>query len=160
MSVHGSAGTGGVADLDANYAQGGAGGGQGFSLPVAKGSYRLTARFNQAGKSWSSGFHTGLDFAASVGTPIYSVGPGKVVATSSTGPYGNLTKVQVGNAVIYYAHQSIILVSAGQEDAAGQVIGKVGNTGNSFGPHVHVEVRINGAGVDPDAWLTARGAQP
>lgn len=130
-------------------------------LPITKGSYRLTARYNQAGASWSSGFHTGLDFAAPTGTPIVAITDATVESVSWHSAYGNLTKIMATDGtVFYYAHQSATMVTTGENVTAGQVIGKVGNTGNSFGSHLHLEVRINGLRSDPDTWLTQQGVRP
>lgn len=158
VSVVGNAGT------SASAAEGDGVGGPGISeavLPVQAGKYRISARHNEPGRRWSSGFHTGLDFAAPQGTEIRSVADGTVEAMSGTGAYGNLTKVRVNaNTVIYYAHQSSMRVSPGQKVTRGQVIGAVGATGNVTGAHLHLEVRVNGQHVDPEAWLTKRGAKP
>lgn len=131
------------------------------ALPIAKGSYRLTARYNQAGSAWSSGFHTGLDFAAAQGVPIVSITDGIVLEAPSGGAYGNLTKIKAADGtVFYYAHQSSRSVTVGQSVTAGQPIGKVGSTGNSYGPHLHLEVRVAGSRVDPETWLQGRGVTP
>ena len=72
----------------------------------------------------------------------------------STGGYGNYTCIQhTGSMSTCYAHQSSIGVSGGQSVSQGQVIGSVGSTGNSSGPHLHFEVRINGTPVDPMGYL-------
>lgn len=153
ISVHGNAGTGFAAEGTSTSGE--------AVTPVAKGEYRLTARFNQRGSAWSSGFHTGLDFAAAEGTAIRAPVDGTVISTGWAGSYGNLTKIQVDDStVLYFAHQSSINVITGQKAKAGQKIGEVGNTGNSFGAHLHFEMRVNGSAVDPDVWLTQRGAQP
>lgn len=127
-------------------------------LPVDH--YVLTARFGQCSSHWAN-CHTGLDFAAPEGTPIRAVMNGRVVWTGWGGPYGNLTKIQhAGNLQTWYAHQSAIDVTVGQNVTAGQIIGRIGSTGNATGPHVHLEVRSNGTPVDPQQWLTAHGVKP
>lgn len=132
-----------------------------ISLPIDKGSYRLTARYNQRGSSWSSGYHTGLDFAAPEGTPLKSITAGTVTDTSWHSAYGNLTKITADDGtVFFYAHQARRYVNPGQKVTAGQTIGTVGNTGNSHGAHLHLEVRIGGRHTDPEAWLTTRGVTP
>lgn len=131
------------------------------SLPIARGSYRLTARYNQKGSNWSSGYHTGLDFAAPEGTPLRSITAGTVTDTSWHSAYGNLTKIKADDGtVFYYAHQARRYVVLGQKVTAGELIGTVGNTGNSFGAHLHLEVRIGGRHTDPETWLTTRGVAP
>lgn len=119
----------------------------------------LSARHNQPGRAWSSGFHTGLDFAAAEGTPIRAVKAGTVTAVIWHSAYGNLTKIDHGDVESWYAHQSTTAVRPGQKVNAGQEIGKVGNTGNSFGAHLHLEIRRGGSPIDPDAWLAANGVQ-
>jgi murein DD-endopeptidase MepM/ murein hydrolase activator NlpD len=129
-----------------------------IGLPVDH--YVLTARFGQCSSHWAN-CHTGLDFAAPTGTPIHAVMGGKVVWTGWGGAYGNLTKIQnAGNLQTWYAHQSAIKVKVGQTVTEGQTIGLVGATGNTTGPHVHLEVRTNGTPVDPQQWLTNHGVKP
>lgn len=98
-------------------------------------------------------FHAGQDIAAPSGTPIWAANDGVVVFTespASSGGYGNYTCIDHGGGfATCYAHQSSFAVSAGQHVARGQVIGYEGSTGNSTGPHLHYETRINGNPVDP-----------
>ncbi|MFP5326142.1 MAG: M23 family metallopeptidase, partial [Acidimicrobiia bacterium] len=98
--------------------------------------------------------HTGVDYGASAGTPIRSAGNGVVVFAGSRGGYGNATIIDHGGSLAtLYAHQSAIVVKAGQRVTRGQVIGRVGSTGFSTGPHLHFEVRLAGAPVDPLRYL-------
>jgi murein DD-endopeptidase MepM/ murein hydrolase activator NlpD len=98
--------------------------------------------------------HAGIDIAAPTGTPIRSAAAGTVVLAGWNGGYGNYTCVGHGGALATcYAHQSSYAVSAGAVVSQGQVIGYVGNTGHSFGAHLHFEVRINGTPVDPLGYL-------
>jgi murein DD-endopeptidase MepM/ murein hydrolase activator NlpD len=98
--------------------------------------------------------HTGIDIAASSGTPIKAGDDGVVVMAGSNGGYGNWTLVDHGAGLATgYAHQSSIGVSVGQHVSRGEVIGRVGSTGASTGPHLHFEVRVNGNPVDPMGWL-------
>ncbi len=130
-----------------------------WTLPVTKGTYRLTARFGQCSALWSN-CHTGLDFAAPNGTPIMAAANGRIVSAQNGGAYGNLTKVQHSNGIVtYYAHQSSFVVRSGNV-RAGQVIGKIGATGNTTGPHLHFEVRVNGNPIDPAKWLTDHKVSP
>lgn len=98
--------------------------------------------------------HEGIDIAAPEGTPIRAAAGGNVVMASYNGGYGNYTCIDHGGALsTCYAHQSSIGVSSGQSVGQGDVIGAVGNTGASFGAHVHFEVRVNGQAVDPMGYL-------
>ena len=122
--------------------------------------YALTARFGQCSSLWAR-CHTGLDFAAGIGTPIRAIMRGRVIWTEWGGAYGNLTKIQHRNGVqSWYAHQSSRKVEVGDSVTAGEVIGRIGATGNVNGPHLHLEVRMHGAPVDPDHWLSAHGVSP
>ena len=128
-------------------------------LPLA--GYRLSAGFGESSSLWSS-THTGLDMAAPSGTPIMSVANGVVTETGYDGSYGNRTIITLEDGTeIWYCHQTAFAVSPGDAVAGGETIGTVGSTGNSTGPHLHLEVRP-GAGdpVDPYAALVAHGLQP
>jgi len=132
-----------------------------WQLPVTPGAYRLTARFGACSGLWSH-CHTGLDFAAPTGTPIHAVANGTVTEVGSAGAYGNRTIMTLPDGTeLWYCHQSAFAVTVGQKVVAGQVIGAVGSTGNTTGPHVHLEVRP-GAGdpVDPYAALVQHGLKP
>jgi murein DD-endopeptidase MepM/ murein hydrolase activator NlpD len=96
-------------------------------------------------------FHAGMDFTAPRGTPIYATGNGKVIqADRKMSGYGNLVKIDHGyNYVTFYAHMSKINCKVGQKVKRGDVIGYVGNTGLSSGPHCHYEVRKNGNPINP-----------
>jgi len=126
-----------------------------FTRPVDR--YVLTAQFGQCSSHWAR-CHTGLDFAAPTGTPIRAIMGGTVIFTNWGGAYGNLTTIQHRNGVqSWYAHQSSRAVALGDTVDAGQVIGTIGATGNVTGPHLHLEVRLEGTPVDPATWLSARG---
>lgn len=126
--------------------------GAGWALPIA-GSHRITARFGDTGHLWSSGRHTGLDFAAPAGTPVLATAGGRVVEAGWAGRYGNLVRVDHGGVVSHYAHLQRILVAAGDVVNAGQQLATVGSTGNSTGSHLHFELRIGGISRDPAAFL-------
>jgi murein DD-endopeptidase MepM/ murein hydrolase activator NlpD len=101
-----------------------------------------------------TGFHSGLDIAASSGTPIRSCRSGTVVIAGWQGGYGNAVVIDHGGGMAtLYGHQSQIAVSVGEKVLAGEVIGYVGSTGNSTGPHLHFEVRISGNPVDPTPYI-------
>jgi murein DD-endopeptidase MepM/ murein hydrolase activator NlpD len=98
--------------------------------------------------------HAGIDIGVPEGTPIHAAAAGTVVLASWTGGYGNYTCIDHGGGMATcYAHQSAYAVSVGAQVSQGQVIGYVGNTGHSFGAHLHFEVRINGNPVDPLGYL-------
>ncbi|MFD4234305.1 peptidoglycan DD-metalloendopeptidase family protein [Streptomyces sp. NPDC058542] len=134
---------------------GGGGGGQ-WAAPV---NAPMSTPFGKKGSMWSSGAHTGLDFAAALGTAVKAVAGGKVAMAKSGGPYGNHIMVNHGGGLTsLYAHLSRMLTSVGDTVKQGQKIGEVGSTGNSSGPHLHLEARVNGKAVDPMSYLTGGGA--
>jgi murein DD-endopeptidase MepM/ murein hydrolase activator NlpD len=101
-----------------------------------------------------SRMHTGVDIGASQGTPIKAAGDGVVKMAGVNGGYGNWTLIDHGGGLATgYGHQSRIAVSVGQHVSTGEVIGYVGSTGASTGPHLHWEVRVNGNPVDPMGWV-------
>jgi len=98
--------------------------------------------------------HNGIDYGAGTGTPIRAAGDGVVVYAGPRGGYGNATVIDHGGSLAtLYAHQSSIGVAVGQSVGRGQVIGAVGSTGFSTGPHLHFEVRVQGTPVDPMRYL-------
>ena len=98
--------------------------------------------------------HTGLDIAAPKGTPIKVVSDGVVTFAGFQGSYGYLVKVDHGNNVeSWYAHTSKMLVKKGDQVKAGEEIALVGSTGNSTGPHLHLEIRVDGKTVDPQDYI-------
>lgn len=98
----------------------------------------------------SSKFHEGLDFAASKGTNVFATGEGKVKVAGREAGYGNVIDIDHGyNYLTRYAHLSEILVKPGEEVKRGQLIGKVGSTGKSTGPHLHYEVRYKDVPQNP-----------
>ncbi|WUS98238.1 M23 family metallopeptidase [Streptomyces sp. NBC_00708] len=128
-----------------------------YSLPTS--SYTITSTFGQAGSMWSSGYHTGLDFAAPTGTPIKAIHTGTIKSAGYSGSYGYRTVLELEDGTeLWFCHQSSIDVSIGQKVTTGDTIGRVGATGNVTGPHLHLEVHTpDGTGIDPMAWLRARG---
>ncbi|MFJ1978352.1 M23 family metallopeptidase [Streptomyces albogriseolus] len=129
-----------------------------YALPTS--SYTITSTFGQAGAYWSSGYHTGLDFAAPTGTLIKAVHTGTITSAGWDGSYGYKTVLTLDDGTeVWYAHQSSINVSVGQKVNTGDVIGRVGATGNVTGAHLHLEVHPAGTsgGVDPAAWLADKG---
>jgi murein DD-endopeptidase MepM/ murein hydrolase activator NlpD len=100
--------------------------------------------------------HTGLDFRAQTGDPVRVTANGKVVSAGWAGGYGRMVEVDHGNGLgTRYGHLSEIGVRVGQQVKIGEVIGEVGSTGRSTGPHLHYETRIDGEAVDPQKFLRA-----
>ena len=98
--------------------------------------------------------HQGIDIGVPMGTPIRAAAAGTIIYCGWESGYGNLTVIDHGgNLATAYGHQSSIAVACGQQVAQGQVIGYVGCTGHCTGPHLHFEVRIGGAPVDPMGYL-------
>jgi len=101
-------------------------------------------------------FHAGLDFKGPIGAPIYSAAAGRVSFVGVQQGYGNTVEIDHGNGLMTrYAHMSGFRARVGQSVEAGQVIGLIGNTGRSTGPHLHFEVRINDRAVNPRPFLEA-----
>ncbi len=110
----------------------------------------ITSRFG----SRSSGYHNGLDIAASTGTPIGAAAPGTVTFAGWQNLYGNLVIISHENGVVtYYAHCSKIYVKKGQTVEKGETIAAVGSTGNSTGPHLHLEIWVDGVRQNPQKYL-------
>ena len=110
----------------------------------------LTSRF---GWRWGR-MHEGVDVGVGTGTPIAAAAAGKVIVAGWSGGYGQLVVIDHGNGLsTAYGHQSRIASAVGQLVAQGTIIGYVGSTGNSTGPHLHFEVRVNGGARDPLAYL-------
>ncbi len=108
-----------------------------------------------SGFGWRWGrMHEGIDLAVGNGTPVVAAAAGTVIVAGWMGGYGNLVVVDHGGGIsTAYAHNTSVTVGVGQQVAQGQLIAYSGNTGNSTGPHVHFEVRVNGGAVDPMGYL-------
>ncbi|MGW6537306.1 M23 family metallopeptidase [Streptomyces sp. NPDC055011] len=128
-----------------------------YSMPLS--SYTLTSTYMQSGSMWSSGYHTGLDFAAPTGTPLKAVHGGTITSAGWSGSYGYRIVLQLEDGTeIWYCHLSSMTVAAGQTVTTGETIGRVGATGNVTGPHLHLEVHTpDGSGIDPAEWLRSKG---
>jgi murein DD-endopeptidase MepM/ murein hydrolase activator NlpD len=99
-------------------------------------------------------FHSGMDFRAISGSLVHATASGTVTAADYNGGYGNMVEIDHGNGfATRYGHLSQILVSVGQRIDLGDALGKVGSTGRSTGPHLHYEVRRNGAAVNPVSYM-------
>ena len=118
--------------------------------PISSG-YTITSRFGPR----ASGNHSGLDIAAPIGTDIHAAASGTVTVSGWTNSgYGNYIIIDHGDGVqTLYGHCSQLYVSEGQYVNQGDVIGAVGSTGNSTGPHLHLEIRVNGARYNPQYYL-------
>jgi murein DD-endopeptidase MepM/ murein hydrolase activator NlpD len=129
-----------------------------YTLPVV--SYTLTASFGQAGDMWSAD-HTGQDFAAPTGTPVKAVHGGTITSAGWAGSYGYRIVLKLNDGTeIWYCHLSSMVRTSGSV-TTGDVIGRVGATGNVTGPHLHLEVRPGGGSpIDPMPWLRAHGMNP
>jgi murein DD-endopeptidase MepM/ murein hydrolase activator NlpD len=100
--------------------------------------------------------HTGLDFRAATGDPVRATANGKVASSGWAGGYGRMVEIDHGNGLsTRYGHLSEIHVKVGDQIKIGQVVGAVGSTGRSTGPHLHYETRIEGEAVDPQKFLRA-----
>jgi murein DD-endopeptidase MepM/ murein hydrolase activator NlpD len=100
--------------------------------------------------------HTGMDFRGDAGDPARATADGTVTIAAWQGGYGKMVEVDHGNGLATrYAHLSEIIVKVGQRVRAGHIVGKVGSTGRSTGPHLHYETRVNGEAVDPRKFLRA-----
>jgi murein DD-endopeptidase MepM/ murein hydrolase activator NlpD len=146
------------AKVSAQVRSAGSGGPAPAAGPIRRGSGRfiwpvngpLTSPF---GQRWGR-LHAGIDISGPTGTPIRAAASGRVILMGPTGGYGNYTCVGHGGGIsTCYAHQSRFGTSNGASVRQGQVIGYVGNTGNSTGPHLHFEVRVNGSPTDPLGYL-------
>lgn len=109
--------------------------------PVSK-KFPVTNPFHRAG-DYAAGYHTGIDYGVPVGTPVHTVHAGTVITSGYSSDYGNYIVVRGPRRrkAWLYAHLSKRLVAVGRQVKKGQVIGKSGDTGNSTGPHLHVEQR-------------------
>jgi murein DD-endopeptidase MepM/ murein hydrolase activator NlpD len=128
-------------------------------LPMA--SYDLSAGFGLTGPLWEAE-HRGQDFSAGAGEPLVAVAGGVVTEVAYAGPYGLRTILELPDGTeVWYCHQTDVTVAVGQQVEVADVVGSVGSTGNSTGPHLHLEVRpAGGSPVDPMDWLRAAGLTP
>jgi murein DD-endopeptidase MepM/ murein hydrolase activator NlpD len=122
-------------------------------------NFSMSAGYGESSYLWSS-VHTGQDFSAPYGTPIRAVGDGTIVSAGWDGSYGQkIVVVHADGTETWYAHMSSF-VRTGGSVKAGDVIGRVGSTGNSTGNHLHFEARPGGGDpVEPMSWLRSRGVR-
>ena len=131
------------------------------SVPVRKpmvGELEATSGFGMRADPFlrAPAMHTGLDFRADAGEPVRATAAGIVTNAGWSGGYGKMVEVDHGNGLsTRYGHLSAIDVEIGQNVRIGQIVGRVGSTGRSTGPHLHYETRIDGEAVDPQKFLRA-----
>ena len=107
----------------------------------------------------TAAMHTGMDFRGELGEPVHATAAGTVTNAGWSGGYGKMVEIDHGNGLATrYGHLSEIDVTVGQAIRIGQVVGRLGSTGRSTGPHLHYETRVDGEAVDPEKFLNA-GAQ-
>lgn len=124
--------------------------------PLPRGTYWHSSAFGMRTHPITGvwGQHTGLDYAANAGTAIMAIEDGVVLRAESSGGYGLLVVIDHGGGISsWYAHARKLLVQAGQEVKQGQLIAEVGSTGNSTGPHLHLEIRVNNVPQNPIEYL-------
>ena len=142
--------------LGINFGGGGMVGSNGLIWPSDTGTNALTSYFgyrNDTGGVGSS-YHQGVDIGAPDGSPIYASGYGTVSIAGWYGGYGNAVKIGHGGGLeTLYGHMSAVAVAPGQTVVPGQVIGYVGSTGNSTGPHIHYSILVDGQQVDPGMFF-------
>ena len=128
-------------------------------LPLA--SYSVSAAFGLTGPLWEAE-HGGQDFGAVSGEPLVAVSAGTVTEVGDAGPYGLRTILTLDDGTeVWYCHQTATSVAEGQRVEVAEQVGLVGSTGNSVGPHLHLEIRPGGgAPIDPMQWLRGAGLDP
>jgi murein DD-endopeptidase MepM/ murein hydrolase activator NlpD len=127
----------------------------------APGAVRTSSRYGMREHPITGGqkLHDGVDYAAPAGSPARSIAAGRVIRVGPNGGYGNFVEIDHGNGVVTgYAHLQDFDVALGDEVAAGQNIGRVGSTGDSTGPHLHLRARRDGQSIDPET-LIGEGAE-
>jgi murein DD-endopeptidase MepM/ murein hydrolase activator NlpD len=130
-----------------------------MALPIKNG--KITTAYKKPGKHWkATGYHTGVDFAMPTGTPVLAVADGKIENANWGKSYGLQVVEKVEGGWVIYAHLNALRVKPGAMVKKGQIIGEVGSTGNSTGPHLHFEMRNNirwsaGKDIDPKDILAS-----
>ncbi len=129
-------------------------------IEAAIGGYALPARgvlTSGYGPRWGT-FHYGIDIAAPIGSPIYAVAAGTVIDAGPAQGFGLWVRIRHADGTIsVYGHMYDFSVSRGEQVRAGQQIARIGNRGDSSGPHLHFEILVNGQHVDPQPWLAMHG---
>jgi hypothetical protein len=125
-----------------------------FALPLT--NINITSYFGTRTDPFTGTIssHDGIDFAGNIGDPIFAVGDGTIFFASEASGYGNFVMIDHGEGIVTcYGHLNEIYVNVGDKVSVGDVIGEVGNTGRSTGPHLHFEVRVDGFKIDPAPYL-------
>lgn len=120
----------------------------------------ITQAYGNPSPRYVSGRHTGIDIGCINGSPIRASHDGKVTHAGWNGPYGNQVRITAGNIETWYNHLSKIVIRKGQNVSAGMLLGYEGSTGQSTGPHLHLELRINGKHTDPMPYLKGQDIVP
>lgn len=159
ITTYGNAATGFQADDGSTTVANGK-----WTMALPKGKYTIGCAFACYVNPVTKLPHTGQDFPTAIGTAVRSTNTGTVeVSRDISGSYGRYIVIRDQanpKIAVYYAHLSVRSVRAGEKVTAGQVIGRSGNTGNSRGPHLHYEIRINGNPVNPMPVLAKNGVRP
>lgn len=113
----------------------------------------ITQQYGVKNARYVRGYHTGIDIGCMSGSPIYAAHDGRIVFAGWKGAYGNTVEISAGDVVTSYHHMSQVKAVVGRNVSAGTVIGYIGSTGQSTGPHLHFEVRKGGKDVDPNPYL-------
>ncbi|MFD8952009.1 M23 family metallopeptidase [Streptomyces xanthophaeus] len=120
----------------------------------------ISTAYGQSG-SWASGYHTGIDMAVPIGTPVRATGSGVIISADWQASYGIAVAIKHDDGIFTLsAHLSSVAVVSGQRVSPGETIGLSGSTGNSTGPHLHFESRTQnayGSDIDPVTYLRDRG---
>lgn len=120
----------------------------------------ISQPYGRKNPRYAKGYHTGVDIACANGSPIRAVADGTITSARWNGAYGNQIKQSVGGGEVWYNHLSSMGVKAGDGVSAGSILGTLGTTGQSTGPHLHLEVRVNGNDVDPMPYLSGSKVIP
>jgi len=121
-------------------------------LPIKNG--KISTPFGKVGTKWSTGAHTGVDFAVPIGTPVLAVADGTIVNANWGKAYGNQVIQKVAGGYVIYAHLNKVRIKPGMVVKKGQIVGESGNSGNSTGPHLHLELR------DKIQWSAGKAKDP
>jgi len=113
----------------------------------------VTQKYGNKSARYVKGYHTGIDIGCRAGTPVRASHDGKVTSARWNGAYGNQVKIAADGFETWYNHLSKFAVNKGDVVSAGRTIGYIGSTGQSTGPHLHFELRVDGKDIDPTPYL-------
>ncbi|MGL5851343.1 MAG: M23 family metallopeptidase, partial [Phycicoccus sp.] len=130
-----------------------------WTAPLRTGSYQITSDFGPRTCSGPcSTFHKGVDLGAPEGTPVQAAAAGTVIFSGTMGTYGQMIEIDHGGGITTrHAHLSVRITQTGQTVRGGQTVGEVGNTGRSYGAHLHFEIRLGATPINPVPFLRAKG---